>query len=70
MTQKLKGAGLTAKPSKCEWAKEELVYLGHKIGKVRLSVPKDRAQAIAEYQRPVRKKEGSLFRVLDRLQSL
>ena len=31
--QKLKGAGLTAKPSKCEWAKEELVYLGHKIGK-------------------------------------
>ena len=56
--QKLKGTDLTAKPSKCEWAKEELVYLGHKIGKGRLSVPKDRAQAIAEYRRPVRKKDA------------
>ena len=41
--QKLKRAGLTAKPKKCEWAKEELVHLGHKIGKGRLSVPKDKA---------------------------
>ena len=46
--QKLKGVGLTAKPSKCEWDKEDLIYLGHKIGKGRISVPKDRTQAIAE----------------------
>ena len=59
--QKLKGAALTAKPSKCEWAKEELVYLGHKVGKGRLSVPKDRAQAIAEYRRSVRKKNVKSF---------
>ena len=33
---KLKGTGLPAKPTKCEWAKEELVNLGHQIGKGRL----------------------------------
>ena len=59
--QKLKGAGLTAKLSKCEWAKEELLYIGHKIGKGRLSVPKDRALALAEYRRPARKKDAIAF---------
>ena len=38
-----------------------MVYLGHKIGKGKLSVPKDTPQAIAEYQRPVRKKDLRAF---------
>ena len=36
-------------------------YLGHKIGKGSLSVPKDRALAIAEYRRPVREKDVRAF---------
>ena len=38
-----------------------MIYLGHKIGKGRLSVAKDRAQAIAEYRRPAREKDARAF---------
>lgn len=54
--ERLQGAGLTAKSSKCEWAKEQLICLGQKIGKGRVAVPEDRARAIAEFVRPDTKK--------------
>ncbi len=35
----LRKAGLTAKPSKCEWGKSHLDYLGHRVGSGQVAVP-------------------------------
>ena len=59
--QRLKEAGLTAKVAKCEWAKTQLVYLGHRIGHGRIAVPEDRATAIAEFIKPTTKKGVRAF---------
>ena len=53
--ERMKEAGLTAKVAKCEWAKTQLVYLGHRIGHGRVAVPEDRATAIAEFVKPTTK---------------
>ena len=58
---KLKKAGLTAKPSKCEWGKQYLVFLGHKIGGGKVTVPENRARSVAEYVRPKNKKGVRAF---------
>ena len=57
----LEEAGLTAKVAKCEWAKTQLVYLGHRIGHGRVAVPEDRATAIAEFVKPTTKKGVRAF---------
>ena len=46
---RLAKAGLTAKIVKCEWAKSNLEYLGHRIGEGRIAIPEDRVTAIAMY---------------------
>ena len=49
---KLAESGLTAKPSKCEWAKARLVYLGHRVGGG-LVAPEDcKVEAVKHFQRP------------------
>jgi len=37
--QRLRQAGLTAKPAKCEWGARSLVYLGHVVGQAKIAVP-------------------------------
>ena len=37
--QALRRAGLTAKPSKCDWGRRSITYLGHILGSGQLSVP-------------------------------
>ena len=52
----LTSAGLTANPTKCEWGGRQMLYLGHMVGSGKLSVPWDRAEAMANFQRPVTKR--------------
>ena len=54
--ERLAKAGLTAKLTKCEWAKSRLEYLGHQIGEGRIAIPEDRVTAIANYVKPTTKK--------------
>ena len=49
---KLAESGLTAKPSKCEWEKARLVYLGHRFGGG-LVAPEDcKVEAVKHFQQP------------------
>ena len=50
-------SGLTAKPSKCEWRKVYLMYLGHRIGKVEVVVPEARVEAIQGYNKQKTRKD-------------
>ena len=52
----LKEAGLSAKPSKCQWARKHLIYLGHRIGGGQLTVPQHSVQSMVDYQRPKTRK--------------
>ncbi len=47
----LSQAGLTCKPSKCQFGMEKLVFLGHTIGGGEISVPKARVKAMEEFPR-------------------
>ena len=44
MLQAVSKNGLTIKESKCVWAAESLEYLGHVVGKGKLSVPEARVR--------------------------
>ena len=57
----LKEAGLTAKPSKCQWARKHLIYLGHRIGGGQLSVPEHRVQCMVDYKWPKTRKDLLAF---------
>ena len=52
----LSSAGLTANPTNCEWGGRQMLYLGHMVGSGKLSVPRDRAEAMANFQWPVTKR--------------
>ena len=54
----LRQAGLTAKPSKCEWGREYLTYLGHRIGRGKVAVPEARA---LDYRKSRTQKETRAF---------
>ena len=58
---RLAEAGLTAKIVKCEWAKSNLEYLGHRIGEGRIAIPEDRVTAIAMCVKPTTKKGVRAF---------
>ena len=49
----LRVTGLTAKPSKCQWGRRHLDYLGHRVGCGKVAVPEHRVVAMAEYRQPV-----------------
>ena len=57
----LRKYGLTTKPSKCVWAAEEIEYLGHVVGKGRVSVPEARVHAIKNFRKPVTKRDMRSF---------
>ena len=57
----LRRARLKAKLSKCEWGKEQLEYLGHRIGGGIVEVPEARVKAMAEFRQPVTKKDVRAF---------
>ena len=61
MLERLAKAGLTAKLTKCEWAKSRLEYLGHQIGEGRIAIPEDRVTAIENYVKPTTKKGVRAF---------
>ena len=54
-------AGFTLKLKKCRFGKQYLTYLGHKIGDGKVSVPRARIQAMADYIRPNTKKQLRAF---------
>ena len=58
---RLKRAGLTAKPSKYQWAKRTLEYLGHVVGNGRVSVPEAKVEALKNYVRPKTKAQLKYF---------
>ena len=54
---RLKQYGLTVNPNKCVWGVAELEYLGHKVGKGKVSIPKLRVEALRTFRKPRVKKE-------------
>ena len=59
--EKLRKFGMTINEKKCEFGKEKVEYLGHIIGGGELAVPAHRAAAMADYIRPVTKKQLRSF---------
>jgi len=53
---RLRAAGLTANPKKCQWGGRSMKFLGHQVGGGRMSLPSHRAEALSRYERPVSKK--------------
>jgi len=47
---KLRKAGLTVNMSKCEWDKQQLEYLGHRVANGVVEVPEARVRSIVEYR--------------------
>ncbi len=54
-------AGLLVKRKKCEFGHKFMSYLGHLVGCGKVAVPEARVKAMAEYGRPVTKKQLSSF---------
>ena len=59
--QKLQKAGLTAKPSKCQFACAECIYLGHIVGGGQVKPLPSKLQAVENFPRPKTKKEVRTF---------
>ena len=57
----LQQAGLTAKPTKCQWAKRTLEYHGHVVGNGLVSVPEAKVEALRNYTRPKTKVQLKSF---------
>ena len=58
---RLRDAGLTAKPSKCELGCDEVSYLGHRIGSGIIKPEQDKMDKIRSVPRPVTKKQVRSF---------
>ena len=54
-------AGLVVKRKKCEFGRKFMSYLGHQVGCGKVAVPEARVKAMAEYGRPVTKKQLRSF---------
>ncbi len=54
-------AGLTIKRKKCEFGRRYMSYLGHQVGCGRVAVPESRVRAMAEFRRPITKKQLRSF---------
>ena len=55
--ERLKKFGLTVNLKKCAWGVAEIEYLGHTVGKGRVSIPDMRVKALKDFKQPVTKKE-------------
>jgi len=58
---RLRAHHLTVKPSKCEFGKMYLEYLGHVVGNGRLAIPQHRVEAIQKFIQPVTQKDLRSF---------
>ena len=54
-------AGIKFKPSKCVFAKKSVTYLGHILTNEEISIHKDKASVIRDYQRPKTQKQVRQF---------
>ena len=59
--QRLQTAGLTAKPSKCQFACAECTYLGHIVGGGQVKPLPSKLQAIQDFPTPTTKKQVRTF---------
>ena len=50
--EKLRAAGLKLKPSKCEFFKQEIKYLGHVVSKEGVSTDPDKIKSVTEWPQP------------------
>ena len=57
----LRKAGLTAKPSKCQFGRDECVYLGHRVGRGRVQPEQSKIKAIQDFPKPATKKQVRAF---------
>ena len=58
---RLRKAGLTAKPAKCQWRSASLTFLGHTVGRGKVSTPDHRVEAIRNHVMPVTKKGRTIL---------
>ena len=58
---RLKEAGLTANTSKCQWAQTQVEFLGHIVGKGKVSPAELKVKVVADYQLPQTKKAVRQF---------
>ena len=56
-----RGAGLTAKPRKCQFTMAQCSYLGHVVGNGAVRPEKSKLDAITSFQQPKTKKEVRAF---------
>ena len=54
-------AGLTAKPSKCQFGRDEIVYLGHRVERGRVQPEQSKIKAIQDFPKPATKKQVRAF---------
>ena len=59
--QRLDDAGLKAKAKKCQLAMEECLYLGHCVGRGKISLEQAKVAAIATFKRPRTKRDVRAF---------
>ena len=58
---RLRKAGLMAKPEKCQWGSASLTFLEYTVGRGMVSTPDHRVEAIRNHVRPVTKKDVQSF---------
>ena len=59
--QRLREAGLRAKPAKCQLGRRQCVYLGHLVGNGEVRPQKGKIKAVADFSRAVTKKNVRSF---------
>ena len=59
--EKLRAAGLKLKPSKCEFFKQEIKYLGHVVSKEGVSADPDKIKSVTEWPQPTTATEVRSF---------
>ena len=59
--QRLREAGLTAKPSKCQFGMAQCVYLGHIVGNGMVQPERSKLQGVEAFSNPKTKKEVRCF---------
>ena len=61
MLERFREVGLTAKPSKCEWAAASCTYLGHVVGRGQVRPEECKVKAVRDFARPITKTDIRSF---------
>ena len=59
--ERFREVGLTAKPSKCEWAAASCTYLGHVVGRGQVRPEECKVKAVRDFARPTTKTDIKSF---------